>query len=240
MTNRLSNKGFTLVEVLVVAPVMILTIVIMMSFLFNQYGLLTQEGTRLRLVTDAQLITLNLQDDVFFASVFGSTKNSNLVDSYEPSGGWLYSTTPQTLILSGAALTKSNRDPTREPVYIDTLGCEPENKEQNDVLQNNIIVFAQGTELYKRTLTAPSSLSLCGSSFDKQTCPAEHVTASCSKDVLLTDKLDSFTVTYYDEGNVVVTTPEQAQRIKVSVRLKDRAYAEDVFGDANITLKKLN
>lgn len=234
------QQGFTLIEVLVVAPVMIMTIIIMMSFLFNQFGQLTQEGTRLRLVTDSQLITFSIQDDIFFASSFESDKNANLSDDYAPSGGWKSNTNPQTLIVSSVALTKSNRDPDRTPVYINTVGCDPSVLDQNSELLNNTIFFVSGTNLYKRILTAPSSLATCGTSHHKQTCPANNASSACPKDILLTDKLDSFSVTYFDSNNNTTTTPELAQKIKLSVQLKDRAFAEDVFGNSSITIKKVN
>ncbi len=59
-------------------------------------------------------------------------------------------------------------------------------------------------------------------------------------DVLLTDKLNKFEITYYDSDNTEVSDPEVAKRIKVDVELKDRAFAEDVYGNATITIKKLN
>ncbi len=234
------DLGFTLVELLVVAPVMILTIIVMMTYLFNQYGQLTQEGASLRLTTDSQLLTLSIQDDVFFASSFDSSSNPILDDPHEPSGGWNYDTDPETLIISLPALTKNNRDPEREPVYIDTVGCEAENIEQNSVLYNNVILFAEGTNLYKRTLSAPSNMATCGTSYEKQTCPEAEATETCPKDILLTDKLNAFDVEYFDSNNQAVTNPEQATRVKVSVELKDRAFAEDIYGTSSITLKRLN
>jgi type II secretory pathway pseudopilin PulG len=237
---RVGDYGFTLVELLVVAPVMILTIIIMMTYLFNQYGQLTQEGASLRLTTDSQLLTLSIQDDVFFASSFDTTSNPILDDPHEPSGGWNYDTNPETLIISLPALTKSNRDPDRDPVYVDTVGCEAGTIEENSVLHNNVILFAQGTNLYKRTLTAPSNLATCGESYEKQTCPADEATEICPKDILLTDKLETFNIEYFDSNNQTVTNPEQATRVKVSVELKDRAFAEDIYGSSSITLKRLN
>ncbi len=242
MTNirQIGRKGFTLVELLVIAPVLMVTIIIMMTFLFDQFGQLTQEGSRLRLVTESQLVTLSMQDDVFFASAFMSSLNPGLVDVHEPSGGWANDTDPQTLIVSVPALTGSNRDPDRQPVYVDTEGCEAEVLETNAPLLNNVIYFAEGTNLYKRTVSAPEGVATCGTSYDKQTCPEASATEECRMDVLLTDKLNKFEITYYDSDNTEVSDPEVAKRIKVDVELKDRAFAEDVYGNATITIKKLN
>jgi len=238
---KINQKGFTLLEILVMAPVLMITIVFLMSFLFNQYGQLTQQGAQISLQLEAQNISFSAQDDVFFAQAFVSSMNDNLEDTYAPSGGWSYNTTPQTFIISSPALTKNHRDANREPVYIDTNGCSPQEAlESNSVLYNNIIYFVSGTNLYKRIITAPASMPTCGTSFQSQTCPAAQSSSSCPPDRLLTDKLNSFTVTYYDTDNAVVSVPEAAEKVKIDFQLKDRAFAEDVFASSTITLKKLN
>ncbi len=106
---KINSNGFTLVELLVVAPIVMIVVIGLMSFLFNLYGQLTQQGVQLSLQVEAQSIVFSMQDDVFFASAFVNTKNENLIDSYAPSGGWSYSTTPQNLIISYPATTQNHR-----------------------------------------------------------------------------------------------------------------------------------
>lgn len=236
-----NNFGFTLIEILVITPVVMITVILTMGYLFNQYGELTQQGAQINLKTQAQSISFSMQDDVFFATNFVSDKNANLSDTYAPPGGWYSNTNPPTLILSTTALTQSRRNATRNPVYINTLGCSPEDvKIQNDELQNNIIYFVSGTTLFKRILTAPVAMSTCGTSYVKQNCPAANATTSCPADIVMTDKINTFSVTYYDVNNTVTTTPELAEKVKVDMQLKDKAYAEDIYATSSITLKKLN
>lgn len=237
---RLNQKGFTLVEILIITPVVMLTVILMTSYLFNEYGQLTQQGAQLNLQVEAQNIIFGMQDDVYFADAFNTGLNSGLVDTYQPSGGWKNNTTPQTLILSTPAMTANHRADNRKPVYINTLGCDASVLTDNSVLYNNVIYFVNGTSLYKRIVSAPSSMSTCGTSYFKQTCPAANATTSCRADILVTDKLNSFTVTYYDTGNNVVTDPTLAEKIKVDMQLKDKAFAEDIYSDTSLTLRKLN
>lgn len=235
-----NEQGFTLVEVLIMAPVMILVIVTLMSFLFSQYGQLIQQGSAINLQTEAQVITFSMEDDVFFANSFSQTINDGLIDTYQPSGGWAYNSTPATMIISTPALTKNRRSSDRQPVYINTLGCDPGVLEENSLLYNNVIYFASGTKLYKRTVSAPASMSTCGTSFAKQSCPQASSSTACPPDKVLTDKLENFTVTYLDANNVTVTDPEQADRIRFVLNLKDVAFGEDIRSSSTITLKKLN
>lgn len=235
------QSGFTLIEVLILSPILMVTVVLLMSYLFNQYGQLTQQGALINLQSEAQNIVFSMQDDLFFARSFESDKNTNLVDAWQPSGGWKSNTTPPTLIISDVALTTNRRSATRAPVYINTYGCSPQSTlEQNDELYQNTIYFVNGTNLYKRILTAPSTMSICGTPFQKQTCPAGQSSATCPLDKQLTDKLNSFSITYYDTGNNVTTTPENAEKVKVSIQLKDKAFAEDIYANSSITLRKLN
>lgn len=234
------NRGFTLIEILIMSPIVMLTIVIIISYLFTQYGQLIQQGSQLNLNVEAQDITFSMQDDLFYANAYASAINANLVDAYQPSGGWKAATTPQTLIVSVPAETANHRSASRKPVYINTVGCDPTVLTDNSPLYNNVIYFVNGTNLYKRYISAPSTMTTCGTSFQKQTCPSTNVTSSCPADRVLTDKLDSFTVTYYDTSNTVTTTPELAEKVKIDIHLKDKAFAEDITSASSITLRKIN
>jgi hypothetical protein len=237
---RATGHGFTLVEILVMSPVIMLTIIIMMSFLFNQYGQLTQEGAQINLNVEAQNIVFSMQDDIFYANEFSSNLNSNLNDNYDPSGGWTYNTNPDTLIISTPALTGNRRADDRQPVYINTEGCDEAVITENSPLYNNVIYFVSGTTLFKRIVTAPSTLATCGTSFVKTSCPSGSASSSCPADRTMTSNLNSFNITYYDTNNTVVSVPEQATKVKIDLELKDRAYATDIYSTSSITLKRLN
>jgi hypothetical protein len=238
---KIKNDGFTLVEVLIMSPIIMVTVVLLMSYLFGQYGQLTQQGALINLQVEAQNIIFGMQDDLLFAKSFESDKNANLTDAYQPSGGWTHNTTPPTLIISDLALTTNRRAANRSPVYINTNGCSPQAVlETNDELYNNTIYFVNSGKLFKRVLTAPSSLGVCGNLYQKQTCPSANATPTCPPDKMLSDKLNTFAITYYDTGNNVVTSPELAERIKVDIQLKDKAFAEDIYANSSATLRKLN
>lgn len=235
-----NQHGYSLVELLIIGPILMITIVMTMSFLFSQYGQLTEQGALINLRTEAQTITFAMQDDVFFAANFGQTKNTNLDDPYAPSGGWSYNTSPPTLIISSAALTDDRRSDDRDLVYINSAGCDASVIEENDILYNNIIYFVEGTTLYKRVLSAPANMSLCGTPHLDQTCPAANASNSCQADIVMTDKLDEFEITYYTADNTVTTNPELAEKIKVDITLTDTAFAEEVTASSSLTMKRLN
>lgn len=238
---KLQDNGFTLIELLVIAPLLMAIIAFLMSYLFNLYGQLVTQNAQVNLQVSSQAEVFSMQDDIFFANAFVSTLNSNLTDAYAPTGGWHASSSPTVFIISTPAVTTSHRNPAKQPVYVNTLGCSPQSlKEQNDVLYNNIIYFVSGTKLYKRIVSAPSSMSTCGTSFLKQTCPDGHTSSTCAKDILITDQLSAFSVTYIDSSGNVTTTPEQGSLVKVSLTLTDKAFAQTVNANTTVTLRRIN
>lgn len=240
----MKQKGFTLIEVLVIAPVVLVTIVIALSFLFSLYGQLIQQGAKLNLQSDAQTILFGLQDDLSFATEFSATKDTSLTDAYAPPGGWTYNSNPKTLIVLSPATTANHRNPNRLPVYINQLGCTPsvslETMQENPLAYNNIIYFVNGTNLYKRILSPPTTTNTCGTSYLKQTCPAANATATCQKDILLSNNLSSFSITYYDSTNAVVTNPSAADKVKIDIELSVQAFAETVTANSSLTMRKFN
>ncbi len=235
------GSGFTLIEILVISPILIIVTIGITTLLFNQYGRLVQQDSRLNLQLEAQNILFSLQDDMWYANQFASTKNSNLVDSYAPGGGWNYNTTPPTLIVSQPALTTNRRDSNRQVVYINQSTCTPpDGNGANSVLYNNAIYFISGSNFYKRILTAPAGMATCGTPYQKQTCPPPNSSQSCPADKLLSDHLNTLTVTYYDANNATVTIPENAESAKVDIGLKDKAFAEDIYANSSLRVKKLN
>jgi competence protein ComGC len=235
------SSGFTLVELLVVGPIIMVVVLGIVTFLFNEYGNLTQQNGQLNLQVEAQNILFSLQDDIWYANSITSDINSNLSDSYAPQGGWKYNTSPQTLIISTPALTKNHRDPTRTAVYLNESTCTPpDGNGVNSALYDSVIYFVSGANLYKRILTAPANLAICGVPFNKQTCPPANASPSCPADKLMSDHLATFSITYYDTGNSVVTTPENAESIKVSIGLADKAFAQNISASSSLRLRKIN
>lgn len=239
--NKESAEGFTLVELLVIGPILMVTVLTVTTFLFNEFGAITQQNSQLNLQLEGQNILFALQDDVWYANAFTSNINDNLIDQYAPQGGWNSATTPPTLITSTPSLTKSHRDPARQPVYVNESTCTPpDGNGANSALYENVVYFVSGNNLYKRVITAPATLAICGIPFYKQNCPATHASSTCKADILLSDHLSTFAVTYYDTDNAVITTPENAESVKVNISLSDKAFGNDITASSSLRLRKIN
>lgn len=241
----LNQKGFTLVEIMVVAPIFILVAMGMLGYLIDRYGQTLIKSAEVSLTVDAQAITLNLEDELAFATNFGDTLATNLSDPNEPNGGWTFNTSPNTLIIYEQARTGDIRDPNS-----DVILSQPCNG--STVALNNLIYFSQDNNnnnyksLYKRTIV-PDSSSICATNFRNLSCPSAVMGANnCSNaDVLVTDKLIDFQITYFDEDNVAIDinnggNPLTAQKVTVEITLGDIAYGEEVQAESSLTVKRFN
>jgi Tfp pilus assembly protein PilW len=111
------SKGFTLVELLVISPIIMVVVLAILTFLFNEYGNITQQNGQLNLQVESQNILFGLQDDIWYANAFSSDLNSNLTDTYAPQGGWVSNTTPQTLIISTGPNQESPRPQSNSGIF---------------------------------------------------------------------------------------------------------------------------
>jgi hypothetical protein len=268
MRSLSSNRqaGFTLIEVAVVAPIMILMLAVFLNFLITLYTSTIEQNGVAELVADNDQTLSTIRNDLYLTNGFRTVIDSNLTDTDAPSGGWSYKTNPisanvynanyQTLIAGTLGTTKVIQDPTRDIVYLNQYGCDVPSL--NPPMINNYIYTvkqsgyeADGTTrvygLYRRVLVDPAST--CGSAIQQQTCTTG--TASCPADTLLVTGVSKFIIFYYAANSApgtgtvldVYNTPSlmpSAAVAYITLGLK-RTYA----GDTNsyswiIYVKKLN
>ncbi len=237
-----NKQGFTLLEILIALPLATILSLTVATTMFNQYGQLLQGSARARLRMEGEITLLSLEDELLFTTDFATSKSSDLSDANAPSGGWTYNTTPtDTLIIYETALTADRRDPNREFVYKREGNCSS----SYNIAINNLIYFTQDNvydnyrTLYRRTLVP--QYTTCGVNYKKQTCPVSAISAPCTGiDAKLSEKVVDFQLDYFDENNVVVTNPESAELVKMTLVLGERIYGEDIIVPTSITMKKVN
>ena len=249
---RLTNdsQGFTMVELLIVLPIVSLIVIIVFNYMFVSYGKMLQENTEANLRLEGETMLLDLQDELLFTTDYGEVRSADLTDAYAPVGGWTYNTNPDTLIIYETSLTAPRRDPNREFVYKNVYGCSGANSAFNPIAINNLIYFTkqntvnQYKTLYRRTLTP--QYSLCGTNYKLQTCPVANVgTPPCMRaDTILSSNIIDFRVDYFDENNVMLTTPPSspfsAEKVKLTAILGQSMYGKNLSVETTITMKKIN
>jgi len=251
MKTNITNHGFTLIEIVVILPIVSFLMTVLVVLAQSTYFRILANNAETNLSLEGQVLLAQFEDELLFATDFGETKSSDLTDSYAPTGGWNANSNPETLIIYETSLTAPRRDPNRDFVYKRTYNCNSSNAAYNPIAIDNVIYFSKKNpdnpyySLYRRVLTP--HYNTCNTNYRGQTCPTANVGSGvCVKaDTLLSDHLVNFEVDYYDEDNQLVNTsgsgsPLDGEKIKVTITLGNILYGESIESTSSFTMKKIN
>lgn len=245
------SKGFTLVEMVVVMPLMLLTIAALGVLLINVYVSLSIKAGRLALELESQQALFAMRDELFYAVGFSGKNQSDTTDTFQPSGGW-NAVAHNALIVYEASYTKNRQSVLRSLVYKKDSPheCTSEFITENQYSTNSVIYFKSGDKLYRRILIPDQSVN-CNTTYRKKTCPSANVPVSCSEaDTLIADNVKTFTLSYYrrnnDQGAMSLSQlqndPTQfihVSRAEIALTLEKIINSEPVQVTAKINIKKI-
>lgn len=245
------NTGFTLVEVLIVAPFMMLTILLILVFMFNAFLDMNTKSAKLELESNAQIALFTIRDDIMFTNYFVGTVQPDANDPNK-SGGW-NAINDDALILSEVSYTANRQSPSRELVYQkdNPSPCNALDDGLNPYSTNTLIYFVENETLYMRTII-PDQANNCASTYRKQTCPASVATPSCPADSVLAHGVKDFSITYYSrfvDDSLVPVDPAtlvdpdafiRVSRADISLTLERTVNGEPISSTANVSLKKVD
>ncbi len=237
------QKGFTIVEIVIVVPIVSIIAIGIITLVMNMFYQIMANNSRLNLLLESQTVLLSLQDELLFTTNYGEEIMSDLDDPYEPTGGWDFDTSPETLIVYETSLTAPRRDPDREFVY--KSNCS------GSIAFDNVIYFTEPNPhnnyhtLYRRILTP--QFTTCRTNYRDQTCPTAYVgTDPCySPDSVISDRVVDFQVDFYDQNNDFIDTdaggsPLDAEKATISIELGDTLFGQEVSASSSITMRKIN
>lgn len=215
-----NNGGFTLVEVLVISPVIILFIGTFIALLVNLTGESLVVREKNVAVHDTQAALDDIQEDIGAATGYLTT-TADLGTLQSPQGkpngdnfnsGTAFTNTnagaADTLIVQRVATTASPNDPSRKPIYTGAGACDAKNP-----IYTYLSVYFLAPDkdtsdpgdnaLYKRTILP--SLSACDVAWQRGSCYRDTVNSGnrswCQTyDEKLLSGVSSFDVTYFRNG----------------------------------------
>jgi len=216
-----TNSGFTLVELLVVAPVAILVIAGLVAIMINLVGdaLTTQQRTVAAYQTQDGLD--QVEQDIRLSSAVLSTTgaltspqgSNQTATQFLASANTLDADT--ALILSAYATTTSPLLSSRALVYTNQpTGTCPSPYTANNPLTYMIVYFVSSGTLWRRTIVP--SATLCGgaTAWQKNSClPGSSGAVCITQDRRVVDNVSSVVVTYYFE----ITSPGYSVSTKTSL-----------------------
>lgn len=262
-TKNHEQKGFTILEILIALPIATLIVIILFGTLFTQYTNSIAESSRSNLRSFGQTLLINLQDELLFTIAYGEDLEASLSDAYEPAGGWIYNTDPDTLIINEIALDSTRRDDDRHIVRQRINDCESSSITANPIAINNVIYFVEDNpdsefdRLVKRTIVptydicsidsvsgdpcTPESTD-CRGNAKETSCPEVFVgVGDCTaSDSVLSENVIDMEIRYFAEDNVETEFPSAADKVEIVLELGDKVYGRDIVVDVKHTIRKIN
>lgn len=207
------RSGFTLVEMLVIAPLVILLIGSFIYAIVAFTGQGMAERGKALLLNDVHTALDGIEDDVVLSGAFLATNNQTVGSPQGLDDGTQAfvnnSTNNDTLILNSFVTTESPSSPTRSLVYLANApnACGAANVNQNQVMTMNIVYFVKDNSLWRRTMMVPSYASKdCSGQtiFQRPSCsPGVTGTLCETQDEQLIEGVadGGFSVTYYPSAS---------------------------------------
>lgn len=204
---RPSQRGYSLIEMMIVLPIMTITLVAIFMLVHENLRQLSRLNTESRLRINAESTLSSMRDDIQNVIFFLGMNPANNPDAHIPAGhagptytdrwGAIQATgspltyTPRAFIFLEPAYTGPPGDPARQLIYRANTpnSCtEIANGTAdglNEFSTNTIIIFAKDNTIWKRTLTEDPA-TMCGTNY-KQTSCAPTDTRGGSGDLCVAD-----------------------------------------------------
>jgi Tfp pilus assembly protein PilV len=224
---RPKEAGLTLIEMLVVAPLVILLIGVSLGYIssLTGQGLQTRQKNLLAYTTQASLddIEVNANQATSFLPqttgvVSPQGRNNSGTQFVANSGG-----SGGTLIIKSAATTKNPYDPTRALIYTGTgSGCN----ENNTILTYTTVYFIASNQLFKRTILP--NVAACAVPYQLNSCASASMSSTICKveDEKLADNVSDFSISYFSDN--AAATPDNADTILVSLTLSQPTAGQTI------------
>jgi len=251
-TSQIKKNGFTAVEVLIIAPIVILVIGAFITVIVNMTGAVLSSRGANTLAYTAQDALNQIEQDVKSSNGFLATNNitltspqgyDNVTAMFDNNG-----TNGPMLILSTYATTTNPLSSTRNIIYTNSPNtCASGDSDQNNPMSVNIIYFVKNGTLWRRTIM-PSNYTAAGCAVPWQQPTCTTVNGFCTtKDTKLVDGIlatDGFNISYYSKGNATNEDPiannssstdnaraaalQAVNTVKVTISATNRVAGRDV------------
>lgn len=207
------QHGFTLVEVLVIAPIVILLIGTFVGAIIYLTGEVLAARAQNNMVYEVQDALETIQEDVRLSGAFLAKNNITLVSpqgynnstqAFESTPSSTPTSTGSKLILNTLGTTENPETPTRKLVYLanEPNGCSSAQLQQNQIYTVNVVYFVKDNALWRRTI-APNGYTnsgvLCGSPWQLPSCATTSNAFCKTRDMKLVSGItpSDFTLEYY-------------------------------------------
>ena len=213
-TSHTNSKqhGFTLVEVLFIAPAVLLTIAVFVGVLISLTGevLVARSSNSLAYGTQNALSTI--EQDVRQSGAFLATNSMTIAapqgfnDDTTNCANAVTSPTPGARLVINAIATSGGADQlNRSPVWLRNSpnACGAANIDQNRAVTYNIVYFVKDDTLWRRTLMPTNYGTIgCNAPDQQPSCHPSQTGGICiARDMRLLDDVSNFTIQYFTSAS---------------------------------------
>lgn len=256
LTNKF-QKGFTLVEILIIAPVVIIVISGFVALMITIVGDVLTSRDQSNMSYEIQDGLDRIEQDIRLTTQFLVTTGTQVAPQGSDSSftGTAAFTSTSSLIMGGLTTDKNPADTTRKLIFYakQPNDCGGGQEVYNRVFQSKIIYFIKNGALWRRTVLPDYNTSatvndntVCTAPWQQNSCsPGYSLATRCqTNDVEITKNVKTFTVKYLSSaGSTVDLGAAQAlnaNAIEVTINGEKTTAGRTVATSGTIRGTKLN
>lgn len=249
MASKHRTRGFTLVEMLVIAPIIILAIGIIIALMVNLIGDVLQTREQTAMTYSVQSALDQIEEDVRMAITIRPTSGpmpagygSNLTNM----SGTDAFTSNNSIIMMFHATDKRPTDPTRNLVHLNSPNpCGAAQTAFNPTQTYQVIYYQSGSALYRRTAltkyptTPPPALSPCTTPWQQDSCHRDNCPY---RDAKVLDNIKNFSISYYRGADLTSysSADDATTTVRVSVDTERSTAGTTVVATGAMRATKIN
>lgn len=234
--SRKRQHGFTLVEMLVVAPLIVLTIAVIVGFMLGLVGDSVTANARTQSIYDIQTALTQIERDSFLGTQYMSTYVPHSPQGKDDGVGPFIANTDGVtntdIIINQYGTSSDPTDPTRSIIYYanQPQACNGQ-YQANQPFFVKAIYFLKteannSKSLYRRMIVPLNNMNsdgdtTCAAPWQRSSCTVQNISnpRCLSKDTRLLTNVSSFTTTYFNKSNpsLLLTDPTIADSLRVSI-----------------------
>jgi type II secretory pathway pseudopilin PulG len=255
--NKPSTRGFTLVEMLVIAPIVILAVGVFVGAMTSIVGsiLLTRDDNSLTYNTQAALDQIEQDTRLSTGFLLTTGTLSSPQGSNSNFAGTAAFTDSSALILSQLATDKNPADTARQLVYyVNQPNACGATQSFNTILPVQIIYFIKSGSLWRRAVLPPyktsgtvDATSVCTTPWQRNSCSPGYsagATRCQTNDTEVMDDISSFDVKYYLDASAATdlgdANADDASTIEVTINGSKTTAGQAVTSNMVLRVDKLN
>ncbi len=242
-------NGFTLVEMLVVAPIALLVISGFIAVMIRMVGDVMVSNGRNGLTHEIQGSLDMIEQDVRLSTEFLTTTGTMPTPQGKDGATSAFTSTGGDLILGEIATDKNALDPTRKFVYYNTpYGCVDQTQQyKNRIFFTTVMYFVRNGSLWRRTFVPTPSGTLCDTPWQVNTCApgyASTATQCKTNDTEVMKNVSSIAVTYYASSSsttpLAASSASSATTINVQINGQQNVAGRTLTATASVRTTKLS